>query len=39
VKLRTMFAYKWSQDRTLPDHVKVNTVNMLNASFIVDYHF
>ena len=39
VKLRAMFAYKWSQDRTLPEHVKVNTVNMLNASFIVDYHF
>jgi hypothetical protein len=39
VKLRTMLAYKWSNDSTLPDVVKVNTVNMLNASFIVDYHF
>ena len=39
VKLRTMLAYKWSTDPNLPDFVKVNTVNMLNASFIVDYHF
>jgi len=39
VKLRTMLAYKWSNDSTLPDVVKVNTVNMVNASFIVDYHF
>ncbi len=39
VHLRTMVAYKWNDDPTLPDFVKVNTVNMLNASFIVDYHF
>lgn len=39
VHLRAMLAYKWSTDTSLPDHVKVNTVNMLNASFIVDYHF
>ena len=39
VRLRTMLAYKWSNDSTLPDVVKVNTVNMLNSSFIVDYHF
>ena len=39
VKLRTMLAYKWSHDSNLPDVVKVNTVNMVNASFIVDYHF
>ena len=39
VNLRAMLAYKWSTDSTLPDYVKVNTVNMLNASFIVDYHF
>ena len=39
VKLRTMLAYKWSNDSTLPEEVRVNTVNMMNASFIVDYHF
>ena len=39
VHLRAMLAYKWSTDTSLPDYVKVNTVNMLNASFIVDYHF
>jgi hypothetical protein len=39
VHLRTMLAYKWSTDTSLPDFVEVNTVNMLNASFIVDYHF
>lgn len=39
VKIRTMLAFKWSNDSTLPDFVKVNTVNMINSNVIVDYHF